>query len=220
MIRYVHRVAAPLLLLPLGGCISTGERDVEIIPATTLSTQVGSFLSLEFPSGDITIDPSSDSQLHASARFFCNAGSAQCPKNAAKAAIVHEQSGDHSVIRFKPSLAYSTRHAAVIYRVAVPDVARMKIDFDAGDFKVDSPTACVSVSAGAGDLLIDVPMRDVRRVSLDANIGDANLRTPAGYADDQRTLLVGSEIEWSDGPGSCDLDAKLQAGAINVRLNE
>ncbi|MFK7830284.1 MAG: hypothetical protein AB8B57_10935 [Congregibacter sp.] len=221
MNRRVLLLASPLLLstLSLTACISTGDREVEITPATSLSTQVGKFLNLEFPSGDVTVVPSTDGQLHASARFFCNVDSKQCPKNADKASIVHEQNGERSVILFKPALSYSTRHANIVYRVEVPDVARLSIDVDAGDFSINSPTACLSVSAGAGDLQIDVPLSDVRGVTLDANLGDANLQTPEGYADDERTLLVGSEIVWDKGPGACDLDAKLQAGAINVRLN-
>lgn len=214
------KVCCAFSMLSLTACISTGNREVEITPPTTLSTQVGNFLTLEFPTGNVIVEPSMDGQLHADARFFCNVDSKQCPKNAAKAGIVHEQNGDQSVIRFKPALAYSSRHANIYYRVSVPDIARLTIDVDAGDSKINSPTACLSVSAGAGDVQVDVPMSDVRNVALDANLGDANLRTPEGYADDERTLLVGSEILWDKGPGLCDLDVKLQAGAINVRLNE
>lgn len=212
-------VTAALVPL-LTACISSGERDFKVEPPATLTTQVANELTLQFDSGDVRIVPSSDDRLRASATFYCDQTNAQCLKNAAKASIVHQQRADHSTIRFEPGGAYTTRHANVIYRVEVPRVDLLKVSFDAGDVRIDSPTACLRASGAAGDINITAPFASVASVTLDANLGDANLQTPSGMANDRRPLLVGSEIEWTEGPGNCALNAKLTAGSISVRLED
>lgn len=210
-------LAAPLCLT-LVACMSSGERDVEVMPARTLTTQVAKVLDIEFPSGQIRITPSTDGQLHASVAFFCNEDSQTCRANAEKARIVHEQQGEHSYLSFTPGSVYSTRHANLIFKVQVPDVERLNVKADAGDIGIISPTACMTVRAGAGDLSIAVPAASIGRADLDANFGDANLKTLDADAEGRRPLLVGAEVKWAEGEGSCVLKAKLQAGAISVRL--
>ncbi|GAB5413832.1 MAG: hypothetical protein Cons2KO_14350 [Congregibacter sp.] len=218
---HLRTVLLALAMAPLlAACISSGERDFKVEPPASLTTQVAPTLTLEFSSGDIRVLPSADEKLRATATFYCDQSNSQCLKNAAKASIVHQQRAEHSTIRFEPGSAYTTRHANVIYRVEVPMVDSLKVSFDAGDVRVDSPTACLKASGAAGDLNITAPYESVASVSLDANLGDANLITPAGLASDRRPLLVGSEVEWAEGPGNCAMNAKLTAGAISVRLED
>jgi hypothetical protein len=214
----IRLLLTPLLLLPLLGCVSTGVRNVEITPSKTLDSQIGSELTLLFPSGDVQIDSSEDDQLHVVVKFFCNAESETCPENAAKAGIVHTQSGEHSTLSFEPSSAYTARHADLRFRIRVPEVRQLNVDMDAGALRLASRNGCVNVSGGAGEVTITAPAATVASVSLDANIGDASLKTPAGAVFDERKLLVGSEVLWEEGKGSCNLRAKLQAGSLDVEL--
>ncbi len=215
----MYRIFILGALVPiLSACISTGQRDTEITPARSLSTLTGSTLSLDFPSGEIRVKPSDDAQLHASVRFFCDAKSNSCRRNAENARIVHEQQGELSTVSFRPGSAYSTRHAHLIFDVQVPDVERLEISADAGEIAIVSPTGCLSVKAKAGDLSITAPATEVRSVALSARAGDANLRTPAGNADEERPLLVGSRVLWEAGAGHCHLSARLTAGGIDAAL--
>ncbi|WOJ97115.1 DUF4097 family beta strand repeat-containing protein [Congregibacter brevis] len=208
----------PIILLPLTACVSSGVRDVEITPAASLDTKVGRELVLLLPAGDFTIEPSMDDELHATARFFCNSQSDTCREKAAEAGIVHALQGTTSTLSFKPSSAYTTRHADLRFLIQVPAVEQLDIEMDAGDLKIDAASGCLNVKAGAGDVSISAPASSVARVKLDANIGDASLRIPDGEVFDERKLLVGSEVLWEEGTGSCQLRGKLQAGDLNVRL--
>lgn len=215
----MHRLFTTLpLIVALSGCVSSGVRDVEVTPAKTLATQIGSELTLIFPSGDIVVEPSDDGQLHAAVAFFCSADSEACRKNAGKAGIAYTQQGEMSTLTFKPSSAYTTRHADLRFRIRVPVIEQLTIEMDAGALSIDSPTGCLNVSAGAGEVSIRAPAKSVGSVSLDANIGDSSLRTPGGDVYDERKLLVGSEVQWEQGTGSCELRGKLQAGSLEVEL--
>ena len=202
------------------GCVSTGPRELEIKPDTALSTAVAPRVVLDFSAGDIRVVPSEDDQLRASVRFFCNAGSDTCRNNAARSRILHTREEGVSTVSFKPGSAYSTRHADIFYRVEVPAVESLEVTMGAGALTIDSPTGCVSARGTAGDIKIRVPEALVGSVTLDANLGDSNLSTTTGRAEDRRTLLVGSEVEWTEGPGECRVNAKLTAGAIDVILQE
>ena len=210
----------PVVFLPLVGCVSSGVRDVEVTPPKTLDTQIGSSLVLNLPVGDFVVESSEDDLLHVAVRFFCSADGETCRKKAQEAGIVIAQQGDTSTLSFKPSSAYTTRHADLRFTVQVPDIEELDIDMDAGALAVGLPSGCLNVRAGAGDVSIQVPAASVGTVKLDANIGDANLQTPGKEVFDERKLLVGSEVLWEEGTGSCTLRAKLQAGELSVRLTE
>ncbi|MFT4767861.1 MAG: hypothetical protein ACI8RN_000990 [Glaciecola sp.] len=215
MYRYLF---ASLVLVPLAGCVSSGVRDFEVTPSQTLDTQIGSRLTLLLPSGNFVVEQSPDEQLHASVRFFCNADSETCQKNAMEAGIRHTQQGEQSTLSFKPSSAYSSRYADLRFLIRVPEVENLSIEMDAGALKIDSATACINVKAGAGEVSIRAPAASAASVSLDANIGDSSLRTPSGDVYDERKLLVGSEVQWDEGSGRCQLRGKLQAGNLDVEL--
>lgn len=207
-----------LVTLPCIGVAVADSRDVPVSPATELTTQVGSELTIDLPSGEVHIGVSDDDQLHASVDFYCRADHSVCFSNADRARIVHEQRGDSSVIRFKPGSAYTTRHANLTFKVLVPAVEQLSVAMDAGDLNIESPTGCLSVRAGAGDISVRAPAAGVAGAILDANVGDTSLRTPTGRVQNRRTMLVGSETRWAGGVGDCDLRVKLQTGAINAEL--
>lgn len=119
---------------------------------------------------------------------------------------------------FKPSSAYTSRYADLKILIRVPKVESLTIEMDAGALSIDSPTACINVKAGAGEVSVRAPAASAASVSLDANIGDSSLRTPSGAVYDERKLLVGSEVHWAEGSGSCELRGKLQAGSLDVEL--
>ncbi len=211
---------AALCGLSLTACVSVGDRSLQVSPATTLVTQTGSGLVLDLPSSQVRIRPSDDDMLHATAVFFCDPENQRCLKNAERAAIVHEQKGDASYLSFEPGSAYSTRHADIEVTVEVPSIESLRVKVAAGDIDIESPTACVTARTTAGDLSIRAPLESAGSVHLDANVGDAELRTPSGEVFNDRSMLVGAEVHWDEGPGPCELSAKLTAGAIGVTLTD
>jgi len=202
----------------LSACAGNSERTVETPSAKAVNVSVDPVLELQLPSGDVRIVQSEDDLLHASAVFFCAEGSERCARNAQEARIVHETDGQTSVLRFLPDSAYSTRFADVRVQIALPPVEALEVHMGAGALQLASPTACLSVKAGAGDVAIKAPFDDVASVALKAGVGEARLRTPDGGGEEQRPLLVGSKVNWSEGPGTCVLGASLTAGSIGVRL--
>lgn len=213
--------AAAFVLLPVlafAGVTPAADRDVEISPPATLATRVGDSLDIELPSGDVRIEPSEDGQLHAAVRFFCEAESARCAEGAAVARIEHQRDGARSMLRFEPESAYSTTHASLEVAISVPTVARLDIRMKAGRLEVDSPTGCLTVRAGAGQVLVVAPAASVATATLGTDLGDATLRVPRGNVRSSRPLLVGADVRWDDGPGSCDFRVELGTGEIKAQL--
>lgn len=213
------RLFLPVCLLALTGCVTyVAPRDMEVASSAALSVGIGRHLELHIPAGEITVRPSADDQLHASARFFCATNDDRCRENASRATITHSESDGRSVLNFTPGSAYSQRRANIVYDVQVPQVDRLAVRVPAGDVHIDSPTGCLDAALKAGDLSLRAPLADVRTVILRARVGDASLTLPERGEEGRRPLLVGASVDWERGEGECALRATLLAGDIKARL--
>lgn len=206
------------LALVLSACAGTSDRSMKVTPNNALSADVAQVLVLQLPSGDVTVRPSPDDQLHATTVFYCAEGGDRCRKKS-EAAKIHLQSEDKtSTLSFSPGSSYSTRTANINIDIAVPVVEQLVVDMPAGALTVESPTACIRLKLGAGDASIRAPESDVASVDLDTGLGESSLRTSSGQADESRPLLVGSEVNWDKGSGNCDLRGRVRAGSLSVHL--
>jgi hypothetical protein len=211
--------ALALLLAVQHGAAIADDRRVEIDPPVNLSTAVARQLTIEFPSGDMVVSPSDDDQLHAQVLFFCKEGSDRCRDNASAARIVHTQDGEQSTLRFEPKSAYNTKFVQMEFLVQVPAVETLDVEMKAGALAIDSPTGCLTVRAGVGDVSVRAPRSAVASVDLDTGMGDASLLGPRNNTRESRPMLVGSEVSWDDGDGRCDLTVTLKVGQIGVTLD-
>jgi len=219
--KFIAAFAAGILLLASTGCVSTGNRSLEIEPNATLSEEIGTNLLLSIPAGDVNISVSPDDLVRVRVQFYCSPDSEKCAAMATGASIGHSQVGDQSTISFSPSSAYAARHANIRYHIQVPTMAEtMTINMDAGDLDIEGLRTCTTVFVGAGDIDILVPISSVASVQVNTKVGDASIRLPGGRTHSDRSMLLGARASWREGDGSCAMAAELAAGDIQVRLTD
>lgn len=212
--------AVVLVLTGLAGCISS-PRDVLIEPPKVLTRALDtdSVLQIRIPPGEATIQGVGGDQLRVRLELRCNSATGGCAKRAAKAVIVTEVQEGEVIVKLEPRGTWAYRNTDVRMDVQVPRTRHVRVTMGAGELKITDVAGCVYVEMGAGDIELTAPLADVHRVELDANVGDASLRLPEYAIEGPRSLLVGAHLEWHDGTGLCDLEIRLQAGDIDVRLH-
>ena len=101
----------------------------------------------------------------------------------------------------------------------VPEDSPLTVRMYAGEARIEGDGQNLVVRLKFGDVEVRLPLAATHSVLADANIGDAEVFTAIGDPDPSRPLMVGSKVQWDEGPGEADVVVKLGAGSISVHLD-
>ncbi|MDX1570403.1 MAG: hypothetical protein R3200_07950 [Xanthomonadales bacterium] len=210
-----------LALLACQGCVEIRERDQDLFQPRFLEDELpaGARVHIRIPAGEVEITNSSDSVLSASLTIRCDDLSGSCAGNLSDVDFVYEDIPGGGGVRLSLSedRARRYRQSSVEVKIAVPEGRPLTIDLTAGDLDI-AVSNCLTADVEAGDVDLLMPPSSVKSIHLDAGVGDARL-TAAGFdIAPQRSMLVGAEVHWTEGGGSCDIKVDLQAGDIRAEL--
>ena len=207
------RLLVILLCASVAGCvIDTRERDYSLYsaPRTTQFTPDGR-IEVRIPAGEVEFVEAEDSDFHAELEVFCPAPDSHCARKLADLDWQVDNTRRGTVVSLQPHGAFASRNADVRIRVALPAAVDTHIDMKAGEL-IANVNSCLTVDMEAGDLRITVPESLLRSAALDVGIGDAAIRSRGKTRDGRRSVLVGAESYWDNGPGNCDMKVDLQVG--------
>ncbi len=221
--RLSQTLIAITALALFGGCASVPESHdyVDVGDPKSLA-YIGhgmESIAVEMPAGELSIQGTASDNLLARMIIRCPADSESCRERASEVVLVRRDDGPGVRLAVDNAPVLKLAGAQLDVTVEVPAQADLFVDMGFGELTIDGITGCLVVDMGAGDVSVTGPLTSVASVWLDAGTGDATLRTPAGVVEGRRSWLVGAEVDWRQGPGSCRLEVDLNAGAIDVRLN-
>lgn len=101
----------------------------------------------------------------------------------------------------------------------MPRGQALDVDMGAGEVHVEDLESDVRIDLGAGEIQVRMPEAAVRKVRLDAGVGDANLRLSHGRIEGSRRNLVGGGVRWNEGRGRAAVDCHVGAGEVSLRLD-
>ena len=103
-------------------------------------------------------------------------------------------------------------------RITVPRSAPLEIDFGVGELEISGHQGDLWVDMGVGEVEASLPRQAVGLVSLDVGVGEAELFGAGSRVEGRRSMLVGSEVYWDEGPGRSRIHIDLGVGKITLRL--
>ncbi|MEM9057590.1 MAG: hypothetical protein AAGD86_08945, partial [Pseudomonadota bacterium] len=211
------RLAGALAALALGGCASVSEFEAAADSRFRIAVPLNVALELDLPSGEIEVVGVDGDELSARIAIECPAGKSSCVKRAQAVEFVAESTTDLLRLALNRDGMTSYRGQRVKLEVSVPASRRLHAKIGSGSLLVTGVRGCVSVDMLAGEAVVYVPAVRTGSVALDAGVGDASLRFADGRdLEGRRALLIGAEVEWTGGPGQCDVEVDLQFGEISV----
>jgi len=204
----------------LSACAGEVRRDVVIGPPRNLEVAVPASASvqLSLPPGDTIIEGVSEGGLKADMQIRCASATGGCADRAAEVQWKVTSSDTKLELAVSPHSMLAYRDAETTTHVWVPLDHAVSVSMSAGDLEIRNLSGCLDVAMSAGDVSVEVPAASVKTAHLDANFGDASLAMPGNSIEGHRRLLVGAEVNWQDGAGSCALSVDLGAGEIQARL--
>ena len=213
-----------LSTIVLSACASHPDRaklkSVAPDSVATVSLDGATRVELVIPIGEARITPTDSGVVRASLGVLCKPESKKCRRRAE--ALQLEVRRIDNAILIVPNITSRSGYGNgdVLYRAEIPPSVSLVVDMGYGDLEIEGHASDLDVKLSAGDVSIRMPVESVANVMLDAQVGDAELNLPSVHIDGPRKLLVGAEVEWSEGEGKHSINARLNAGAIDVELYE
>ncbi len=221
----MHLKATPMAaacVALLGGCASVPESDEYVAvgdPKSLAYIAPGTdSVAVDFPAGELLVRGTDSDNLLARLVIRCPADSESCVERASQVSLARHDDGPGVRIAVENAPVLKMAGAQLDMTVEVPASADVVVDMGFGEMTVEGIAGCLIADLGAGQVSVTGPLTAVQSVWLDAGTGDATLRTPAGLVEGRRSWLVGAEVDWRQGPGSCRMEIDVNAGEIDVRL--
>ncbi len=223
--QHLNRFAPWLALLAitsLAGCASQGPPEYGS-PAGPEKSTSGSAkgvreIVIEIPVGSVSVTATSGSSVSASLEVRCDERKKSCLRLAESVFLRQQIFEDRMFLRPSNQSKFAFRNSQSDYAIEVPENTPVRIIMGYGSLNVKGLRSDLTIDMSAGEVSVQAPLSEIRRVWADANFGDASLSGGGPGSQGERRLLVGAEADWRDGPGQHDIVIDLNAGDISVSL--
>jgi hypothetical protein len=174
-------------------------------------------VDLQFPAGDLRIEPSPDDRLRVVATIRCHRFRSNCEERAREVELSGSGSGDQFALRFDGMRRLHNMGLSIDATVQVPRGCSLTLNMGAGDLNIYDLHKDLDVRLGAGDATIHMHEGDVSQVQVHVGLGDATLHR-RGQSIDGHGFLS-KAIRWNGGEGRARVELELGVGEAAVRLD-
>lgn len=212
-------VAGAVLLL-----LSAGATRADSQPTTSRSAEVelpaDARLHIDVPVGVLRLVGAESTTLKAVMDLDCDASEQRCERLADEARFDVETDGRDVYLRVMPGGMNDYNDLQLTVRIDVPAVESLALQFGAGELEMRDVRACTSLRMFAGEAQIYSASDLIGEARLDVSVGEALLYLDNRTLEGDRSFLVGSKVKWSEGRGSCALEARLRFGELVAHLGD
>lgn len=210
-----------IVLLLAGAAVATaanaGSRAREIERSFPL--EPGLTLRLEVAVGEIRVTGADVEGVEVELRVECRWGSADdCDRLLEKVELESRTTSRRRIVEIVSDSSWQKTKLEIDGEFRVPRAVALEIDMGVGELTIEGVTGDLSADLGVGELSIRFSAAAVGSVGLDAGVGEAKLLGAGTYVEGRRSMLVGSEVFWDEGPGKARVRADVGVGEATVYL--
>ncbi len=207
-----------LVVLALGTALPARADDYRKFEAAH-PLAAGQALHVDFLSGDLEIEAGAGDTVEIVMEIECEWRRSDCKELLDDVEIAWRSSPRRLHLEVEGLASWRRARVDVDATIRMPATAVLSVDMTAGRLRIDGPTRDIRVDMGAGEVGVWVPESAVEGVALDVGVGDARLRGASRFMSGERAMLIGSEVDWNEGPGTARLDVELGVGEVTVWLD-
>jgi len=183
------------------------------------AVQANQEIRLDLRWGELRVEPGDSGKVEVIVRAECHHGHRDCEDRVRDIEIDGASRSDALEVELTGLSAWHSKGVSLEVTVRMPRRQALDVDMGAGEIHVEDLESDVHIDLGAGEIQVRMPEDAVRKVRVDAGVGDANLRLSRGRIEGSRRNLVGAGVRWNEGRGHADVDCHVGAGEVNLRLD-
>jgi len=218
--KLIFRSVALLLIASSAPTFAQENQKKQTFQGDVASADV---INLDIPAGKVVIVGVKSNKLEAEVIATCKDKKAE-DKEACQA-LLNELSwskklGKTTELLLMPPKITRYEDVTIEVKISVPESKTLNVKLAAGELHISGTSACLTAEVNAGDLSMTLKESQVASAQLNAKVGDVNLTTATGEKiSGERSMLVGAELNWAKGKGTCRTKASLLAGEARLILN-
>lgn len=175
-------------------------------------------IRINIPAGDVDITGTTGSSVTAVVTAVCQQENRDSCNQFIKELGWAKKVGDVTELGLAPAGITKYDHVTMKVKIAVPNDKKLEVNLSAGELRITDTSACVIADVNAGELNINLKESQLASAELTAKVGDVKLSTTKGTTQGERSLLVGANLKWDKGTGTCHLKANVLAGEVHLTL--
>ncbi len=177
-------------------------------------------LRVSIPAGEVEIVGTSGAGLTAVVTAVCQQENRENCYQLIKELSWSKKTGEVAELGLSPAGITHYDHVTLKVKIGVPKDKKLEVNLNAGELRISDTSACLTAEVNAGEININLKESQLASADLSAKVGDVKLTTPKGETiAGERSLLVGAQLNWHKGTGSCHTQAKVLTGEANLLLN-
>ena len=208
--RHTLLILAVMMVLPaavFGGEVREIERSFAVEEQTTIR--------IDIPVAEVQIVGSSSDSVEAEFTATCHRDH-DCKEILAELDL--ESHGSRNTLRIDlvgyPKWGKGRVELEGVIRV--PKNMEIEVEVGVGELEIKGLAGDLRVELGVGEINAWLDKTLTRSVTLDAGVGEVELYGAGTRLEGRRSMLVGSEVHWDEGPG--DLRAFLEVGVGEISV--
>lgn len=179
----------------------------------------GQDLRFDFPVGDLHFIGTDGDRVEVELDIHCKQSSSRCLDSMEEIELVARRSERRLTLEVDRHPKWLWDSLELEGEVRLPAERALTVDMGVGQLEIDDVAADLTVDMSVGEVWIKMPAEAVRAVHLDVGVGDAEAEFPDSWVEGRRSLLVGAEVTWDDGPGAARVDVDLGVGDVKARFD-
>ncbi|MBA6338421.1 DUF4097 family beta strand repeat protein [Colwellia sp. BRX8-7] len=218
--KYKHIVGI-IIILSTSSCSTVNTpSNVRVGPTQEINLTIieDIVIDLNITAGDVVIESSPGDQLRAEMTVECPGINSKCAKRMTGLKFVSLTEGKHLTLKTNKDSLFQSYNANLSVKLFIPKSKQLNVNMDAGSLKVNNVDSCLNIDMSAGEINIHMSETMIASVDLDSAFGEVSLNVNGLHKNENRSWLVGGEINWDQGRGNCHMKVDLQSGEILVNL--
>jgi prolyl-tRNA editing enzyme YbaK/EbsC (Cys-tRNA(Pro) deacylase) len=207
---------APVLLVVALASPAFADRTVRTLDDVQPAAGVDK-VHLEFSVGQLTIEPSTDRNIHFTVKVRCKDNSRRCEERAEELEIEARRIGSTLKIEIPKTSGWDSNRATFRAVLLMPADLALRLEMGVGELTISGLAHDVDVNLGVGEARLRLDENHVREVTVSSGVGDASLRV--GKRNLQGSGWLGHSVRWDDGPGRARIEVDLGVGETEVVLD-
>lgn len=208
-------LAAALFLIATSSA-AIAAKSKELVETFTL--EPGQSLRVDIAVGDLRFEAGTGQKVEVDLRVTCKWGSSNCDEALADVHVASYSSSRRLSLEIDGYPKWHMKWLQTKGTIRLPVAASLDVDMGVGAIEIEGLAGDQRIDLGVGDVKIWANKADIHSVAIDAGVGETNLHGVDRHVQEHRSMFVGSELYWSDGPGEAKIKIDVGVGAVSVWL--
>jgi hypothetical protein len=208
---------ATALILFATATVAIAEKTKNLTETYTLEPDQR--LRIEVPVGELKVMPGKGQKIEIDLRVTCKWGTSNCDKALEDIHVSADSSERRLVLEIDGYPKWQMKWIQTEGTIRVPAAATVSVEMGVGELEIEGLSGDQYIELGVGQVSVWADKSDLHSVAVEAGVGNAELHGTDSRVEQHRSMFIGNDLYWKDGPGKAKIKVEVGVGEANVWLD-